>query len=309
MSSARRGPQRRRLDAVLLLDKPTGMSSNAALQEAKRLYGTLKAGHAGTLDPLASGLLPLLFGEATKLAQFALGSDKEYLAQVRLGVSTATGDAEGEVLERRAVRVDDAQLARALERFRGEIEQIPPMHSALKRGGRPLYALAREGRTVERAPRRVTIHQLELIERAGDVVRLRIRSSKGTYVRQIAQDLGAELGSGAHLEALRRTALADFRLEQAVSLDELRQMDEAARAQRLMPLECLLAELPRLKLDAAQAVRFVRGQTVALEEARRGRVSVYGDRGALLGVGELRADGALRPLRLLARDTGSAASS
>ncbi len=293
---------RRKLDAVLLLDKPAGPSSNAALQEAKRLLRAHKAGHAGTLDPLASGLLLLLFGEATKLAQFALGSDKEYLAQVRLGVATATGDAEGEVLQRRAVRVDDAQLARALDRFRGEIEQVPPMHSALKRGGRPLYALAREGRAVERAPRRVTIHELELIERAGDVVRLRIRSSKGTYVRQIAQDLGAALGTGGHLEGLRRTALADFRIEQAVALDDLRRMDEAARARRLLPLECLLESLPRLELSAPQAGHFLKGRAVALREARRGRCRVYRAPDTLLGVGELAAAGELRPLRLLARD-------
>ena len=291
---------RRRLDAVLLLDKPRGLSSSAALQVAKRLFGAQKAGHAGTLDPLASGLLPVLFGEATKFARFGLDSDKEYLAEVRLGATTDTGDAEGGVLERRAVDADDARIARALDRFRGEIDQVPPMYSALKRDGRPLYELARAGKSVERAARQVTIHELEIVERAGDALRLRIRCSKGTYIRQLAADLGAELGCGAYLEGLRRTAAAGYRLEQAVALEELQAMDMAGREARLLPPDGLLAGLPRLELDTEQAGRFLNGQAVAVA-APAGPCRVYGRSGPLLGVGEAGAAGALRPRRLLAR--------
>jgi len=284
-----------------LLDKPVGLSSAAALQVAKRMFEAAKAGHAGTLDPLASGLLPLLFGEATKFAQFALGSDKEYLAQIRFGVTTDTGDAEGKVLERRAVEVDDARLACALERFRGVIEQVPPMYSALKRGGRPLYSLARTGQSVARAPRQVTVYELELLERGEDLVRVRLRCSKGTYVRQLASDLGAELGTGAHLAALRRTAVAGFRLERAVTLDELQAMSAAARELCLLPADSLLADLPRLDLVAGQAERFLNGQALELPAPGDGRCRVYRQAGALLGIGERGPGGALRPVRLLAR--------
>lgn len=293
-------PPRRRLDAVLLLDKPAGITSNAALQEAKRLYRAQKAGHAGTLDPLASGLLPVLFGEATKFSRFLLDSDKEYLAEARLGVLTSTGDAEGQVLERRAVVVDDAMIEDALGRFRGDIEQVPPMHSALKRNGRPLYELARKGAEVERAPRRVAVRILELLGRAGDSLRLRVLCSKGTYVRALAQDLGAALGTGAHLCALRRTGAGRFRVEQAVPLHALAALDEAARDRLLVPVEALLEELPRIELDPAGARRFAQGQAVAHRSGAPGRCRVYDERGALLGVGDLGAAGELRPVRLLA---------
>ena len=298
----------RRIDAVVLLDKPAGLSSNAALQEAKRLYGAAKAGHAGTLDPLASGLLPLVFGEATKFAQFALAADKEYEARVTLGIATATGDAEGEIVRRSPVRVGERRLERALARFRGEIEQVPPMFAALKRGGRPLYALAREGRTVERSPRRLTVHRLELLSRSGDSIELRIRCSKGTYVRQLAHDLGVELDTGAHLAALRRTAVGDFRIEQAAPLAQLRALDAAGRAARLLAVDCLLAALPRLELAPALARSFLEGRALRLDEPRRGRCRVYLERGALLGVGELHGAGELRPVRLVARASGRGAS-
>lgn len=293
---------------MLLLDKPAGISSNTALQEAKRLLGAAKAGHAGTLDPLASGLLPLLFGEATKFARFGLDSDKTYLAAVRLGVRTATGDAEGEVLERRAVEVDDAQVAAALGRFRGEIAQVPPMYSALKRDGRPLYELARAGKTVEREARRVTIHELELQQRAGNLLRLRVRCSKGTYIRQLAEDLGEALGTCAHLEALRRTGAGDFMLSQAVDLDRFRDMDEAGRQACLLPADSLLAALPAVRLAAEETLRFRRGQAVQADLAPAAACRVLGDTGALLGVGEAGADGKLRPLRLLSQRPESGAT-
>jgi tRNA pseudouridine55 synthase len=297
-----------RVDAVLLLDKRAGLSSNAALQEAKRLYGARKAGHSGTLDPLASGLLPIAFGEATKFAQFALGADKEYLAQVRLGVATTTGDAEGEIVQRNPVRLEEASIGRALAHFRGEIEQVPPMYAALKHAGRPLYALAREGRTVERAPRRIVIRELELLSRCGDVIELRVRCSKGTYVRQLAHDLGVALGIGAHLAGLRRTAVGGLRVEQAIGLQELRSLDVSGRLERLLPAESLVSSLARLELPAALARRFLQGQSLQLDDARRGPCRVYLERGALLGVGELRGAGQLRAVRLLARSPSKAAN-
>jgi tRNA pseudouridine55 synthase len=291
---------RRKLDGVLLLDKPVGPSSSAVLQAVKRLLKAEKAGHAGTLDPLASGLLPLLFGEATKFAQFGLDAAKEYVAEVRLGTSTATGDAEGEVLERRPVDVDDARLAAALAGFRGTIGQVPPMYSALKKDGQPLYALARAGQTVERASREVTVHELELVSRAETLLRLRIRCSKGTYVRQLAVDLGLALGTVAHLEALRRTAVAGLRLDQAVTLDDLQALGEASRLAWLLPPEKLLEHLPRVDLEEPLAGRFLNGQAVRLEKLLSGPCRVY-CAGVLMGVGDGGQGGELRPARLIAR--------
>jgi tRNA pseudouridine55 synthase len=291
---------RRKLDGVLLLDKPIGPSSSAVLQAVKRLLNADKAGHAGTLDPLASGLLPLLFGEATKFAQFGLDAAKEYVADVRLGSSTTTGDAEGEVLERLPVAVGEGALARALAQFRGPIEQVPPMYSALKRDGQPLYALARAGQTVEREARRVTVHELELVARKDDLLRLRIRCSKGTYIRQIAVDLGLALGTAAHLEALRRTAVAGLRLDQSVALDDLQALGEASRLAWLLPPDRLLAHLPRIDLEAAAAARFANGQTLRREGVCSGPCRVYLE-GELLGVGEGGAEGELQPSRLIAR--------
>ncbi|MBM3355523.1 MAG: tRNA pseudouridine(55) synthase TruB [Betaproteobacteria bacterium] len=289
------------VDGILLLDKPAGISSNAALQEARRLLAAAKAGHAGTLDPLASGLLPLLFGEATRFARFGLDSDKSYLASVRLGVRTATGDAEGEVLERRVVTLDDAQVAAALARFRGEITQVPPMYSALKREGRPLYELARAGKSIEREARQVTIHHLSLLERNEDLLRLCVRCSKGTYIRQLAADLGAVLGTGAHLEALRRSGSGAFTIAEAVSLERFRAMDEAGRQACLRPTDSMLAMLPVARLGEEEALRLTQGQAVpaAMEPARACRV--LGHDGALLGVGEVGLDRRLRPLRLLSQ--------
>jgi tRNA pseudouridine55 synthase len=286
----------RRLDGVLLLDKPVGPSSSTVLQAVKKLLEAKKAGHAGTLDPLASGLLLLLFGEATKFAQFGLDAPKEYLAQVRLGVATDTGDAEGRVLEERpAVAVDDAAIARTLARFRGVIEQVPPMYSALKRDGQPLYALAREGQTVERAPRQVEIHELELLGRKEATLDIRVRCSKGTYIRQLAVDLGAALGTVAHLSALRRTAVGRLRVQDAVSFDAL----QAQGASALKSMDCLLEDLPRLDLESGQASQFLRGAAVPLEGKEAGACRVYAE-GGLLGIGRL-AGGRLQPLRSVAR--------
>lgn len=292
--------KRRRLDALLLFDKPGGVSSNGALQQVKRLYRAEKAGHAGTLDPLASGLLPILFGEATKFSQMLLDSEKRYDAVVQLGITTSTGDAEGEVIERRAVSVGDARLEAALEQFRGEIDQVPPMHSALKHHGRPLYEIARRGVQVERVPRRVTISRLELVGRQGARLVLRVHCSKGTYIRSLASDLGAALGTGAHLAALRRTGAGRFDLVNATPLEQLSALDEARREGLLLPLDALLEGMPSVSLDAGDALRFAHGQTVAVARLEGGRYQIRDACGTLLGVGECSGDGTLRPVRLLA---------
>ncbi len=283
---------------ALLLDKAVGISSNRALQEAKKLYAARKAGHAGTLDPLASGLLVVLFGEATKLAGALLDEDKEYVATVKLGEKTSTGDAEGELIETRPVPVESSDLGPVLGRFVGEIEQVPPMYSALKRGGVPLYALARKGETVERPTRRVRISEIENLGFEAPELRLRVRCSKGTYIRSLAEDIGAALGTCAHLAALRRTASGQFRVEEATTLESLAAMPQGLRAQRLLGLAHLLRGLPRVELDAEQEARFRNGQTLKVFPAE-GLCAVYGADGAVLGLGQADA-GALRPLRLLA---------
>lgn len=283
-------------DGALLLDKPVGISSNRALQEAKRLLGAKKAGHAGTLDPLASGLLLLLFGEATKFAGPLLDADKEYVATLKLGSRTSTGDAEGEVLETRPVGAAAAELAAVLERFRGTIDQVPPMHSALKRGGVPLYKLARKGQNVERAARQVHIAELELLGYEPPLAELRIRCSKGTYIRTLGEDIGAALGTGAHLAALRRTGSGRFRIEQAVTLDRLRAMP--APRERLLALGELLAELPATELDAAAEARLRNGQPLKISGLQAGLRALYRADGALIGLGRAQGTGELRALRL-----------
>jgi len=285
------------IDGAVLLDKPVGISSNKALQQAKQLFGAAKAGHAGTLDPLASGLLIVLFGEATKFAGHLLADDKEYLATLKLGEKTATGDAEGEVIERKAVQVSEPDLFRVLQSFKGEIEQVPPMHSALKRGGVPLYALARKGETVAREARRVRITELEKVEFNRPHLVLRVRCSKGTYVRTLGEDIGEALGTCAHLAALRRIASGRWRVEDAVSLDAL---SSPARTEHLMTLSALLAEWPRAELDAAQETRFRNGQSLESFPGE-GLRAVYGTGGAVIGLGQATPGGTLRPLRLVAQ--------
>jgi tRNA pseudouridine55 synthase len=295
---------RRKLDGVLLLDKPAGVGSNAVLQAVKRLYAAEKAGHAGTLDPLASGLLPVLFGEATKFSQLALDADKEYVATARLGVTTTTADAEGEVLERKPSHVRAEAIEPVLAAFRGELAQVPPMYSALKQAGRPLYELARAGREVPRAPRRVRIHSLESLRFGADSLELRIRCSKGTYIRTLVEDIGRALGCGAHVSALRRTVSGAFRIEEAVPLEQLQADTPASRDARLVSLERLLGGLPRVDLPAALAERFAQGQALLIEHAPAGPCSVYGQQGRLLGLGEGRAPGELRPRRLVSHASG-----
>jgi tRNA pseudouridine55 synthase len=284
------------IDGALLLDKPLGLSSNRALQEAKKLLGAKKAGHAGTLDPLATGLLLILVGEATKFAGPMLDADKEYLATVKLGVTTSTADAEGAVLEERPVHVSAEQVAAALGRFRGTIEQLPPMHSALKRDGVPLYQLARAGRTVERRARRIEIHELELLQCAPPILELRVRCSKGTYIRVLAEDIGAALGTGAHLAALRRTGSGRFHVRDAATLEELRVMPN--RRSALLPLRVLLEGLPSAELDAAAETRLRNGQSLKISGLEEGLCALYRADGAVIGLGQAQAQGILKPLRL-----------
>ncbi len=292
---------KRRVDGVLLLDKPVGMTSNTALQKVKRLYQAAKAGHTGTLDPFASGLLPICLGEGTKFSQTMLNADKTYRATVRLGVRTTTGDPEGTVLEIRPVRVREADVRGILPRFTGEILQTPPMHSALKVAGRPLYKYARRGVEIERKPRTVVVYRLELVDFSGDLFTLLVESGKGLYVRTLAEDLGEALGCGAHLEALVRMAVGPFRLEQAIGLEELEHLDPQTRDGRLLPVDALLMGLPRLDLDTESAWQLGHGQAIWRAGLRVGdRLRAYGPDGRLIGLVEVDADGRLAPKRLTA---------
>jgi tRNA pseudouridine55 synthase len=286
------------IDGALLLDKPVGVSSNATLQQAKKLLGAAKAGHAGTLDPLACGLLVGLFGEATKFAGPLLDADKEYLATLALGSRTSTGDAEGEVIEKRPVNVTPAALAAVVERFRGEIEQVPPMHSALKHKGTPLYRLARRGEEVTRAARRVRISCLETLSFEVPLLRIRVVCSKGTYIRVLAEDIGAALGCGAHLSALRRTRSGRFRVESALTLDTLEALPIHERRRALLELPALLQGLPRAELGAAEEARLRQGQALKIGGLEPGLCAVVRPDGGVIGLGTADGDGGLKPLRL-----------
>jgi tRNA pseudouridine55 synthase len=251
--------KRRPVHGVLLLDKPIGLSSNDALQKAKWLLRAEKAGHTGTLDPLATGLLPLCFGAATKFSQLHLDADKRYEAIAALGVKTTTGDAEGDVLERRAVNVNDELLQAVLQQFKGEIEQIPPMHSALKKDGKALYEYARAGIEVERVARQVVIHDLAGVLIANEAIKLIVNCSKGTYIRTLGEDIGEKLGCGAHLSSLRRIGTGGFDVSQCVTLEALEAMTEDERLGCLLPVESLLEGHARVTLDAENTARFLNG--------------------------------------------------
>lgn len=288
----------KQVDGVLLLDKAQGMTSNDALQKARRLFSAAKGGHTGTLDPLATGLLPLCFGEATKFSADLLDADKTYEAELLLGVSTDSGDAEGVVTATAEVNLTPADIARVLPQFTGDILQVPPMHSALKRDGRPLYELARQGITVDREARPVSIHAIELLEFADSRLRLSVSCSKGTYIRVLAQDIGAALGCGAHLTALRRTRVGDLVLDGAMTLAQIDSIEEGARVACLRPVDALLQSLPRIDLSGEAEQRFSHGNPVDLPEGLSGKIRVYaGDR--LIGVGEPGPGQRLWPKRLV----------
>ena len=267
MAAGLRGGARRRLDGVLLLDKPKGMTSNAVLQQVKRLYRAEKAGHTGTLDPLADGLLPICFGEATKFSVGLLDADKSYRAILRLGLTTETGDAEGAIVSERPVQVDGQRIEQVIADFRGDIMQVPHRYSAIKRNGRALYDYARSGETVSVAARAVHIFSLEIDAWDAPLLTVFVRCSKGTYVRSLAEDIGEAIGCGAHVAALRRTAVAQYGVDKALSLAELQARSDDERDAALLPLSTLVSQFPMIVLDAECVTRFRQGQRIALGSA------------------------------------------
>jgi tRNA pseudouridine55 synthase len=295
---------RRNVSGILVLDKPRGFSSNAALQKVRWLLNAEKAGHTGSLDPLATGVLPLCFGEATKFSQYLLDADKGYETVAQLGVTTTTGDAEGEVTSRLAVDVSRQALEAALPGFRGDIQQVPPMYSALKRDGQPLYKLARAGEVVEREARSVTIARLELLDFEADKARLAVACSKGTYIRTLVEDLGQQLGCGAHVAELRRTQAGPYSLVQAISLETLEQVHAEGGAealdQFLLPSDSGLEHWPLIQLSEHSAYYWLHGQPVRAPEAPKfGMLRVQDHNGRFIGIGEVSEDGRIAPRRLI----------
>jgi len=291
---------KRRVDGVLLLDKPIGISSNSALQKAKILYQAAKAGHTGNLDPVATGLLPLCFGEATKFSHYLLNADKTYRAEFTLGQTSTTGDSEGELTPPIAVAVSQSDIDAVLQRFLGEISQIPPMYSALKFQGKALYEYARKGIEIERQPRQVVIYSLDQESFDGVRLRITVKCSKGTYIRVLGEDIGRALGCGAYMSALRRTVTSPFVIADAVTIDQLGEMDMAQRDAALMPADVLLGELPAIVLDDDSAFYLRRGNPVWLpRQVMSGVARLYDSRNLFLGVGEMLDDGKIAPRRLV----------
>lgn len=293
------GAARNAVDGVLLLNKPRGLTSQQAVASAKRLLLARKAGHTGTLDPLADGLLPIGFGEATKFSQFLLDADKRYLAMLRLGMVTSTGDAEGEILSERPVAVTPAQVSDVMQRFIGPQQQIPPMHAAIKINGKPLYAYARAGETIVREPRFIIINELQIIDFKEYIIVIRVSCSKGTYIRVLAEDIGAALGCGAHLTALTREGAGSLDLRNAVSLVDLEAMSVGLRLERLLPVETFAAGLDRLDVPLDAERRIKSGQPVIMGDAMAsGLRRLYGAGGVFFGIGEV-AEGTLVARRLV----------
>jgi tRNA pseudouridine55 synthase len=296
----------RPIDGVLLFNKPLHLSSNTALQKVRRLFQAEKAGHTGTLDPLATGLLPICFGESTKFSTGLLNADKAYRAFVKLGQTTTTGDAEGEVVRSCEVNVDEQHVRLVIDRFIGEICQIPPMYSALKHQGKPLYEYIRNGETIERAGRNVIVHDIVLEHFTGDEMNISVRCSKGTYIRTLAEDIGNALGCGAHLRGLHRTAIGEFSIVNALSMEQLEAMTSEERDASLLSVDCMLLDLPKIELDAVQVTRMAQGQRLGLDTSLAdGKVRLYGA-GKFIGVGDLLGR-RLAPDRLLSSVAKSAA--
>jgi len=301
----RRGRLRdyRDVNGILILDKPIGCSSNQALQQVRKLYRARKAGHCGSLDPLATGILPICLGEATKFSSYLLGANKTYRATCRLGETTTTGDAEGEVVERSPVTVDVTQIEQNLTQFVGEIEQVPPMYSALKHQGKRLYQLAREGIQVERKARRVTIYRLALLSCSGDSLSFDVSCSKGTYIRTLAEDIGVVLGCGAHLTALRRTAVDSFVEQDVITIEQLQLLEQKNRDQLddlLLPVTRAVMQFPELTLDASTSIRISQGKRVQLGSFEAaGLCRLVTDEGRFIGLGEVDPDGELTAKRLM----------
>ncbi len=304
MGRRHRKSQGRDLQGILLLDKPLGISSNAALQQVKKIFRARKAGHTGSLDPLASGLLPICFGAATKLSAFLLDADKRYRVKVRLGITTSTADAEGEILERRPSEgVAEQDIRTVLKGFCGEIQQLPPMYSALKHKGERLYKLARQGVEVAREPRTVTIHEISLLSADLPEFELDVRCSKGTYIRTLAEDIGERLGCGAHVCALRRTEVGPFG---AAGMVDMAAVESAAGQgtealdRLLLPAESAIADWPEVRLTADAAFYLRQGQAVLVPQApTEGWVRLYADKTRFIGVGQIQDDGKVAPKRLM----------
>ena len=294
----------RDVDGILILDKAVGPSSNKVLQQVRRLYAARKAGHCGSLDPLASGVLPICFGQATRFSSYLLGADKSYRASCRLGQVTTTGDAEGEVIETAPVDVDRDRIEVELARFVGVIEQVPPMYSALKHGGKPLYELARAGQQVERAPRRIEIHALRLLRFDGDNMEIEVTCSKGTYIRTLAEDIGRALGCGAHLGALRRTRVDAFDERDALTFERLQDLRERQGIvgidARLLPVTTALAQFAEIELNAAESDDIRHGKRVPLAiAAAPGLYRLNSREYGFIGLGEVTGNGELVAKRLM----------
>ncbi len=300
----RRRKSGRNVKGILLLDKPLGITSNSALQDVKRLFKAQKAGHTGSLDPLADGLLPICFGAATKVSAFLLDADKHYLVRVKLGVTTTTADAEGEVLESRSVEgITESDIQRVISEFEGEIEQIPPMYSALKHKGERLYKLARDGIEVEREPRQVTIHSISMRSYAAPEFELMVHCSKGTYIRTLAEDIGERLGCGAHVTALRRTGVGPYSDDAMVSMEQIEALAEegfSALDKLLMPIDSALGSWPEVKLSPDGTFYLRQGQPVLVPNApTEGMVRIYDADGVFMGAGEILDDGRVAPRRMM----------
>lgn len=290
---------------MILLDKPLGLSSNQAMQRVKHLYQAEKAGHTGSLDPLATGLLPICLGEATKFANFLLDADKSYLAHVRLGIKTSTADAEGEIIQQKAVHIEQTQLQQVLKQFEGEIRQTPPIYSALKVDGKPLYAYARAGQQVEIKARLVNIHQLELVSWQAEQLVLQVTCSKGTYIRTLAQDIGEQLGCGAHLSALRRLSTGNFNIQQAYTFEDLSRMNLSQLDALLLPVDVKMQHLAKISLTEQQANSILHGQPIATEQDFKINeiIRLYKNRGEFIGLAECLTLGKLNPKRLIRQNS------
>jgi tRNA pseudouridine55 synthase len=292
--------QKKNINGILLLDKPLGFSSNQALQKIKWLLKAAKAGHTGTLDPLATGLLPLCFGEATKFAHYLTDADKTYIATIKLGITTTTGDAEGAVLSTQPVNVNQADFETVSQQYIGEISQVPPMYSALKFEGKALYEYARAGVEIERQSRLVTIHKIEINAFAGDVAVITVTCSKGTYIRTLAEDIGQQLGCGAHLIGLRRTATANYDISQAVTIEQFEALNDDQRLALLAPADSAVLHLPAMTLDDDSVFYLLQGQSVWRSGSiPAGLLRLYSEQQVFLGLGELQPDGKIAPKRLM----------
>ena len=292
---------KREIDGVFLLDKPLGFSSNQALKKIQWLFNAKKAGHTGTLDPMATGLLPICLGEATKFSHRLLDAHKSYIATIQLGITTSTGDQEGEVISEKEVVLNEAQLKDTLKKFIGDMTQIPPMYSALKFEGKPLYEYAREGIEIERKSRQIKIFDIKLINIEKSIITIEVLCSKGTYIRTLAEDIGQTMGCGAHLKGLERTQTGNFQLSEALSIEALEAMPMASREKALMPIDVLIEELSSIKLNMAELDAIKKGQSIDFNSKNDKEVRLYSPSGQFVGVGQPDLKGRLFPKRLIAK--------